>query len=280
MPTVGHGSHQLHFYHHEVGHLYVNSGADRIAWGYNLNTATYPTYAGEVVQILSCYIDDLEITGSVQTYQDMESIYTYFLRYTQIATQGDPARSKHISGRSSYNQEPMILEYPHRGWTFEIMPTSIPGYRKARDQIHPEWRIQCHVVDETGDVDEVKDLILQEIEIKAAVGSKDQNWDENFGLKGQITFFDENPFSDPFTEFGVNFGDEQGQNLTELADHYSKFLPAYLSGNFEDIFGNLGSQPAFNVSKAVASKAAANEKGGTKSFQETYDRIVKAGSGG
>lgn len=76
MPTVGYGSHQLEFYHPEVGYLRVNTGADRMAWGYSLNTAVYPTYAGEVVQILSCYIDNLEITGSIQTYADLEEIYT------------------------------------------------------------------------------------------------------------------------------------------------------------------------------------------------------------
>lgn len=280
MAVVGQGSHQLHFYHHEVGNLYVNTGADRIAWGYSLNTVTYPTYAGEVVQILSCFIDDLEISGSVQTHSDMEQIYTYFLRYTQIATQGDPARSKRVTGRTAFNQEPMHFEYPHRGWKFEIMPTNVPGFRKARDQVHPEWRVQCHVVDESGDADTVKDLILQEAEIKAAVGSRDQNWDENFGLQGKITFFDENPFSDPFTEFGANFEDERGKALTDLADHYSKFLPAYLGGNFEEIFGNLGSQPAFNVNKQVSQAAAQHEKGGTKAFQETFDRIIKAGSKG
>lgn len=276
MPAVGHGSHLLEFYHTEVGYLRVYSGADRIAWGYTLNTQVYPTYAGEVVQILSCFIDDLEITGSVQTHTDMEEIYTYFMRYTQIATQGDPARAaKQIAGRTAFNQEPMKFSYPHRGWEFEIMPTSVPGFRKAREQVHPEWRIKAHVVDESGDVDEVKALILQEAEIKRAVGAG-KDFDENFGLTGQITFLDENPFSDPFTEFGTSFEDERGKNITKLADHYSKMLPAYLKGDFEAIFGNLGSAPAFSPSKAQATKASQNEKGLSKSLEETYDRIIEA----
>jgi hypothetical protein len=46
-----------------------STGLERVAWGYTLNTANFPTYAGEVVQILSCYVEDLEITGVVQTYR-------------------------------------------------------------------------------------------------------------------------------------------------------------------------------------------------------------------
>lgn len=277
---AGQGSHHLQFTHPEVGTLNVFSGADRVAWGYTLNTQSYPTYAGEVVQILSCFIDDLEITGSVQTYADMEEIYTYFLRYTQVATQGDPARTKkQVPGRTAYNQEPMVFRYPHRGWEFEIMPTSAPGFRKGRDQIHPEWRVQCHVVDESGDVDTLKDLILAEADMKAAVGSRDQNWDENFGLVGQITFVDENPFSDPFTEFGIDFKTSKDDFLKSLGDRYASFLPSYLNSNFEDIFGNLGSKPAFNVDRKVSTQAAAPEKGGVAAFDKTLDKIIQAGKG-
>lgn len=274
MPDVGSGSHLLQFSHPEIGFLRVYSGADRIAWGYSLNTQVYPTYAGEVVQILSCYIDDLEITGSVQTYTDMEQVYTYFLQYTQIATQGDPARNKVLTGRTAYNQEPMKLEYFHRGWEFFIMPTSVPGFRKAREQIHPEWRVKCHVVAEDGDADTLSDLIIQEAEIKAAVGGG-ADFDENFGLTGQITFLDENPFSDPFTDSGQDFDTNRAKDLTSLADHYSKMLPAYLSGNFEDIFGNVGSQPAFNVNRVTAAKASTDTKSDSE-LTKQYDKIVNA----
>lgn len=273
MAVVGSGSHELHFYHPEVGHLHVMSGADRIAWGYSLNTQTYPTYAGEVVQILSCYIDDLEISGSVQTYRDMEQIYTYFLRYTQLATQGDPARSKVVTGRTAYNQVPMHFEYPHRGWKFDIMPTDVPGYRKARDQVHPEWRVKCHVADETGDAEEVKDLILAEAELKSLMG-------EDFDLVGRISYLPDNPFSDPFTEYGTDFRDaKRKEAMKKLGDTYAKFIPAYLSKDFAEVFGDISSKPAFNVNNEVAAKAAvgAKDKGIGGDFGESLDRIIAAG---
>lgn len=276
MANVGSGSHLLKFTHPEVGVLNVHTGADRIAWGYNLNTQTYPTYAGEVIQILSCFIDDLEITGSVQTYQDMEQIYTYFLRYTQIATQGDPRRTKQMKGRTSFNQEPMEFSYPHRGWQFQIMPTEVPGFRKARDQIHPEWKIKCHVVDDSGDVDDVKNLILEEAEIQAHVGSSDKDFDGAFALKGEITFVDENPFSDPNTKYGINFKQSGPEFLKSLGDHYATFLPSYLNGDFDAIFGDLGSKPSFNVDRTVAA-AGSGESAESQEFQKTIDAITQAG---
>lgn len=275
MATVGSGSHLLEFYHPEVGYLRVKTGADRISWGYSLNTAVFPTYAGEVVQILSCYIDDLEISGSLQTYDDLEQLYTYFLRYTQAATQGDPNRGQ-VAGKSSFNQEPMDFYYPHRGWHFQIMPREIPGFRRARDQTIPDWRIKCHVIDDSGDADEIKDLILQEAEIKAAIGSKDQNFDDNFGLTGQIRFLDENPFSDPFTEAGVNFADERGKAFKQLGDTYAKILPAYLNGDLESIYGNLGSQPAFSTKPNAGSNAAASTGDAKSALGKEYDKLVRA----
>src|SRR5687768_5528619 len=36
-----------------------------VNWTYNLNTQTYPTYAGEVIQVLSVNIDKLTIQGQL-----------------------------------------------------------------------------------------------------------------------------------------------------------------------------------------------------------------------
>src|ERR1700756_3668718 len=88
-------------FHHDFisPDLYVQTGADNINWTYTLNTQRYPTYGGEVVQILSCFIDTLTITGTLPRIQSrdqgaprsdagMEDIYQYFLQYMQIASQG------------------------------------------------------------------------------------------------------------------------------------------------------------------------------------------------
>jgi hypothetical protein len=272
--VVGAGSNEVGFSHPEIGSLVIRTGLERVAWGYTLNTANFPTYAGEVVQILSCYVEDLEVTGVVQTYRDMETIYSYFLSYVQIATQG---QSGGAAGTSAYNQVPMTFSYPHRGWEFTVMPKDIPGYRKGREVVVPEWRIQCHVADETGDVDALAALIIQEAEIKTNIGAGD-DFDENFGLEGKIKFVDENPFSDPFTDRGTDFAANRSDAFNQIGDFYSKLLPSYLKGDFDSLTGGLGSKPAFNPDTAVA-QASANDtdsdpnSGGTVTQQKKADKI-------
>jgi hypothetical protein len=243
---IGQGSHHIEFEHPDLGTLVVRTGVDRVAWGYSLNVAVFPTYAGEVVQILSCYVDDLEITGTIQTYDDMLTLYTYFLKYVQLATQGDPRRGQEV-GDTSFNEFPMKMRYPHRGWEFEIMPTGVPGFRKGREVVAPEWRLQAYVADEAGDAGEIKELIVREVEIKNAIGSTDPNFDENFGLQGKIRFTDENPFSDPWTDHGVNFAEDRANAFKQIGDYYSTLLPSYLKGDFDAITGDLGSKPAFSL---------------------------------
>src|SRR4051794_31156530 len=81
--------------------LTVTTGADMIRWTYTLNTANWPTYGGEVVQILSVAIDDVNIQGTCRNYAEMENIYAYFLEFVQIATQGK--NTQRNPGVTSFN---------------------------------------------------------------------------------------------------------------------------------------------------------------------------------
>lgn len=237
--VVGQGSHTVLFSHPQVGELHVRTGIDNISWGYQLNTANFPTYGGEVVQILSCYVDDLTVQGTLQSYLDMENVYTYFLQYLKIANTRDRNSLMH----------PMKFYYPHRQWEFEIIVTNLPGYRKARDVVAPTWQISAHVVDEGNDVESLKQLIVDEAQIKAQIGSTDPKFNEHFGLEGKIRFIDENPFSDPFTDQGLNFANNRHEAIQNIGDYYSTLLPSYLDGDFDAIFGNIGSQPSFSPNR-------------------------------
>lgn len=224
-------SHPLIFRHDGAGPLTVWTGLDSISWGYGLNTANFATYAGEVVQILSCYVDDLTIQGTLRTYAELESVYTYFLQYIHLATQS-----------GGFNQLPMTLEIPHREWNFKIMPKEAPGYRLGRDVVAPEWRFTAFVADED-DAQTLKNLIIQEAELKLATHSTDPNFDENFGLEGKIRFVEENPFSAPFkSKFEKT--DFAGRTK-EIGDWYQKLIPSYMKGDFGSITEGLGSKPSF-----------------------------------
>lgn len=229
-------SHPLRFYHPTVGDHVINVGMDEIIWGYSLNTANYPTYGGEVVQILSCFIDNVDISGTFRTYREMENFYAYFLGYLKLATQGNGSRQP---GQTSFNQQPMIFQYPHRGWEFKIIPLEIPGFRYATDVVAPVWKLLAHVLDPT---DDLKDDIVREIEIASAIG--DSNTNIHFGLQGKIGLV-EPAFSDPFTDKQGEFSPLDSKAVQQAGEYYSKIIPAYLSGDYETILGGVGSKPSF-----------------------------------
>ena len=181
---------QLIFHHELINNgepLVVRTGIDEISWAYALNTAQFPTYGGEVVQILSVYIDDLEIEGTIRTYAEAEMIYSFFMKYFTVATQGSEQ-----ADQDKYTQVPMIMEYAHRGWIFELQPKEAPGFTYATETIAPKWSLKAHVGDKTPDVKKLQDLVVQELVSK-----------EQFSLKGIISLEGGQPGQNPFVAPGT-----------------------------------------------------------------------------
>lgn len=204
--------------------LVVQTGADKIKWGYGLNHVTYPTYGGEVVQILSCYIDDLTIEGTVGSYADMERIYGWFLTYIQIASQG---RGSDINNLSSYVEAPVTMKYPSRSWELKVKPKSLPGYRIATDVVAPTWQIQCHVLDADA---KMKRLTMDSAEAGLADFSE---------MNAGIGFEASNQFSDPFPSKDKKELDEATlKAFDEIGDYFSGLIGKYASGDFESLLGS------------------------------------------
>lgn len=233
-------SHLLKFSHPTVGTHSIYTGLDQIEWGYELNTANYPTYGGEVIQILSCYIDNVTISGTFETYAQMESFYNFFLGYLQTATQG--ASGKKVPGQTAYNQQPMVFTYPHRNWKFHIFPLEIPGFRYGREVVAPEWSMRAFVIDPDEDL---KSDVITELEVQNIIDDPDQY----FGLQGKIGLVDR-AWSDPFTEKGKTFHPEDSKAVSQLGDYFSKIIPSYLTGDFDSILANVGSKPSFGSTSA------------------------------
>lgn len=207
--------------------LVVDTGVNEITWSYNLNVQTYPTYAGEVVQILSAFIDNISVIGDIRTYTDMERIYGWFLDYIQIATQGaDP-------GGLSYQEDPVTMVYAERNWTIDIHPISLPGFRMATDVVVPQWQVQAAVAKQpAGD-----DLIMVSTIAQAeAILGKDTGF---LTLSGNIGFDESNPFSDPAARPANTDGamPTLNQEFTALSDWYNSLVPAYLQKDFTSILG-------------------------------------------
>jgi hypothetical protein len=217
--------------------LVVTTGADEIGWSYALNVAEFPTYGGEVVQILSVFIDDVTIEGTARQYEDVEEIYSFFMEYFTIATQGSTAASA-----DKYSQVPMIMEYAHRGWRFEIQPLEAPGFTYATETVAPRWQIKAHMVDKTPDVSKLQELVVEEL--------IDQ---EQFSLKGVISPESGNPAQNPFIAPGTFLGDkfvestakQAAEGVTKIGDYYNSLLPSYLDDNFFEAQTAIGAKPNF-----------------------------------
>jgi hypothetical protein len=158
----------LIFTHPQITHknkrlpLVITTGMDAISWDYDLNIQRYPTYGGEVVQILSCNIANLMIQGTTSSYSSsgdfsnpgIEEIYTWFNAYMQSASQGATRNGTH------YDQNSITMSYPYRNWTVEFQCQSAPGFSLGTDIVAPTWQITGKV---TNVPESMKNLTLNTV---------------------------------------------------------------------------------------------------------------------
>lgn len=175
--------------------LVVETGAEEISWAYNLNTVAYPTYGGEVVQVLSANIDNISIRGQIRSYEKMEEIYKWFVEYFMLATQGTGSGKR-------FKEEPVTMEYPHRGWKLSIQPLALPGMRYGRDVVVPEWSMQAHVVDPDPEQDALAldAATRQMVQDYHSPAQQLKQWESHGIAQGQMNaamYREGNPFSDP-----------------------------------------------------------------------------------
>lgn len=212
--------------------LAVKTGANQITWSYGLNTQTYPTYGGEVVQVLSAYIDNMTIMGDVYSYGDLEALYGWFMEYIENATQGEGMGKV---GTARFNQSPVTMVYPERGWRFAIKPISLPGFKIGRDVVVPSWQIEAVVIDP--DPNAVS-LTTQRVIEEGNAFTK---------LHAGIGYVEENPFSDPMwankkkddtkPEEGEDEQSEDSfdpaEGVRKVADWFNNVVDSYIDHDFE-----------------------------------------------
>lgn len=254
-------THHVLFSHPEIARsLVVTTGANQISWAYNLNTVSYPTYAGEVVQVLSCNIDNLQIEGEVRSYAEMEEIYRWFLEYMQKATQGQ--------GGINFVGSPVKMEYPHRGWTLYIKPIQLPGLRYGREVVIPTWSLSAHIEDPDP---EMRALTIDNTPGAAAAGEV-----ENFRsrITASVGYRQDNPFSDPLATItkeenelygntGIDLagikveGSKAGQTEPDLkgfAKQMQDVFASLLKGTFKDLLSTYDIDTASGPAKTKKKK--------------------------
>jgi hypothetical protein len=232
--------------------LVVVTGADEISWAYTLNVAEFPTYGGEVIQILSVYIDDMTIEGTLRQYSETESIYSFFMEYFTVASQGSTATSA-----DKYTQVPMIMEYAHREWRFEIQPLEALGFTYATETVAPKWQMKAHVVDKSPDVSKLQELVVKEMEVGSTEQVNGKTVPSEFlSLKGTISPGSGNPAQNPFIAPGTFLGDkfveatakQAAEGAVKIGDYYNSLLPSYLNDTEFQALTALGAKPNFGNS--------------------------------
>lgn len=257
-------------FHHDYlpTDLYVQTGADSINWTYTLNTQRYPTYGGEVVQILSCFVDTLTITGTCERQwtgdfanPGMEDIYRWFLGYMQVASQGG-------KGTVHYTERYITMLYLERGWVLDFQLQNLPGYMLDRDTPAPTWQIAGKVVEQIGTGMSLDDILAGSAGMGNGVGADVtafQNVQDGISLKYPDP--SQSPFTSPFQGKVTPAQIKTLQNSIsqDLGSQFSKIVQSWGSGDYSSF---LGAQPS-----QFANGAALNPNNVNKSTTQ------KAGSG-
>jgi hypothetical protein len=188
-----------------MGKLIVPIKPDEITWSYGLNTQTYPTYGGEVVQILSMNVGDMSVTGTLRSYKQMERVYSWFLSYMQQATQG--------RNSASYDMTPVEFEYLARGWKFKIMPNQLPGFKYGREVVAPSWKISASVVEVD---DDFQNIVLSQGQFNGIASGAGF---EPFGkVTAGIGYDNQNPWSQPYDGQNKLWDDRKKKMVSDYQD--------------------------------------------------------------
>jgi hypothetical protein len=234
--------------------LEVRTGANSIKWGYNLNTNKIPTYAGEVVQILSTNVSALRVSGNSRSNQHLMSIYKWFRIYMEIA------------GSRTHNQQPIKFQYPERGWELGIYVTQLPQVRLARDQVAGEWSIVAEINQD--DVPAIEEAVMSQFNYSMPQTLAQMS--KNAIVPKGIGFISANPFSQylpPNTQLhGAELDAWVGGKITATANTIGNSFEALIASWSAGDFLNF----AFDVGTGQGTESQTPDQIWTKLFGSIY----------
>lgn len=105
---------------HQGKVLRFRTNPNSIKWNYTINTKTWETYAGRVVQILSVRIEDLTVVAEAGN-----GGWPYMMQVVEFF------RDMLVDQRKS---EPGVFEYPGRGYKMKVYATAMP-FRDSWDAV-------------------------------------------------------------------------------------------------------------------------------------------------
>ena len=109
-----------------IGDFPLPVSPSSISWTYTLNHREFNTLAGKVVQLLSCKIDSLSISGNLRSLAELER----FERFVMTAMM---------------SREPLSFSYPARDWYARVRLESFPSMSYAHDAVAPSFGLTMMV---------------------------------------------------------------------------------------------------------------------------------------
>jgi hypothetical protein len=228
--------------------LYIHTGANEIKWSYHLNTVSYPTYGGEVIQALSTYVGPITISGNTVDNVQQKKIADWFRRYMLFA------------GYYGRTEEPILFEYPERGWSFWMQVTDYPDFHYAVDEIAIPWSV-------TGE-------IFQDNGLNTIATYTHSTFTESLMRANlqEVGFNAHDPRIDPNLNPAVNYH--------TMGDNFQRLIASYTAGDFQhwgfDILGNADEQfhktaddiykKAFGSEFLIPQDGASNTSSGSVTF--------------
>ena len=222
--------------------LVIGTGMSGIQWAYRLNTNVQSTYGGEVVQVLSAYVDSISVHGQTTDNVQLRQIADWFLEYMQLA------------GLHNRNEQYITMEYPERGWSFWIQVTQLPNFHYNRDEIAIEWQITAEIVADN-DTNYLSQMTMSQYTESAFDPSM---WD--------LKFMEGDPRNQEHGLDPVSLGHQVGDNFQSL-------LGAWASGDFAHF--------AFDATASTSANRLKNSKEyWTQLFGTDTFNVSGSGQGG
>lgn len=135
---------------------------NEVNWGYTLNTASYDTLGGRVVQILSAKIDTLNWKAVAGSRRNLLRVYE---------------KVQSIMEKHAETQMPVRLVVPSRQWTFDVYVTSMPAMSFDTKTVSFGYDLTLEIDEDFGSVTQT--IMTRELErISATIGYNEDyhNW--------------------------------------------------------------------------------------------------------
>ena len=286
-----------------TGALRLRLPPTSVDWSYNLVTSKTPTYAGEVVQILSVNFDKLILVGrlghegafgterkdgvlvrrrnvdwntNLKYGVGLVQMVGWFREYFAIASQGRGREGQ------NYREEPVVVTYEgaqdinvdtaRSELSWKVYPVSFPSYRRAHDNFAPEWKVECEVYEAPG--------VIKDAERIAAVDR----------LAYRPLHLINNPFSDPAgmlygtmdtdKKKAVLLADAKRAAMLEtenVLDYYNEFITSLGTTEIRELILAQASIPAdvTPISSAAGKKAATDRLNEARSRRRITDDALR-----